>query len=102
MAVTEGATREQFASLLEAFRAALARAALPERPARVIEGDVKTVQAEASEPKPDSAITQSKIEGITCILGKIGGATESADGTLDKLVKPGTKLGILAASVFGG
>lgn len=105
MTVTEGATREQFASLLEEFRGAVARAALPERQARVIEGDVKTVQAEAAEPKPDSAIIQSRIEGITGItgiLGKIGGATESADGTLDKLVKLGTKLGILAASVFGG
>lgn len=57
---------------------------------------------EVAEAKPDAAIIQSKIDGIAGILGKIGGATVRADGTLDKLVRLGTKLGILAARMFGG
>ena len=99
--LAQGATREDFAKLLEEFRAALAQAPLPERQARVIEGDVKTVQVEVAEAKPDSAIIQSRIEGITGILGKIGGATVTAGGTLDKLVALGTKLGELAGRLFG-
>lgn len=102
MSVSEGATRADFDRLLGEFRGVLARVALPERQAHVIEGDVNTVQAEVAQAKPDAAIIQSKIDGIAGILGKIGAATERADGSLDKLISLGTKLGILAARVFGG
>jgi hypothetical protein len=100
VSVQQGATREEFLQVLAAFRAVLPAAALPERQARVIEGDVRTVEDEMAEAKPDAGIIQAKIDGITGILGKIGGATNAAGGTLDKLVSLGTRLGELAAQVF--
>jgi hypothetical protein len=98
--VQQGATREEFLQVLAAFRAALPEAGLPERQARVIEGDVRTVEEEAAEKQPDAGIIQAKIDGITGILGKIGGASDAAGGTLDKLVSLGTRLGELAAQAF--
>jgi hypothetical protein len=98
--VQQGATREEFLQVLAAFRAALPGAGLPERQARVIEGDVRTVEEEAAEQKPDGTEILSRIESIGRTLGKIGGATDAAGGTLEKLVRLGTRLGELAGQVF--
>ena len=97
--VQQGATREEFLQVLAAFRAALLEAALPERQARVIEGDVRTVEEEVAETKPDGKEIQSRIESIGRTLGKIGGAADAAGGALDKLMNFGMRLGELAARV---
>lgn len=100
VSVQQGGTREEFLQILAHFRAALPQAALPERQARVIEGDVRTVEEEVAEAKPSAGVIRAKINGITGILGEIGGASDAAGGTLEKLVRLGTRLGELAGQVF--
>lgn len=81
----QGVTLEQFRALLTDIRNLIPQAGLDERKARLIEGDVATVEEETQQVKPDKSIIQSKLESTTQVLKAAGNLTEEGKKLLPLL-----------------
>ena len=81
----QGVTLDQFRALLTDIRSLIPQAGLDERKARLIEGDVATVEEETQQAKPDKSIIQSKLESTTQVLKAAGNLTEEGKKLLPLL-----------------
>jgi hypothetical protein len=78
----EGASLEEFLTLLAEMRALIPQAGFEERKVRTIEGDLQVVEEEAKAARPDGGFLVGRLEGIRKLLEATGGVTETASKLL--------------------
>jgi len=83
----QGATLDEFRTLLNDIRALLPQTGLDERKARIIAADLAVVEDEAQQAQPDKSIIVSKLEGATQVAKAAGTLTEEGKKLLPMLTQ---------------
>jgi len=81
--ISQGATLEQFTTLLSQMRDELAAAGLDEKVQKLIEGDISSTEMEANDSQPSLLVIESKLQGIQSLLGKAAGTGAAVVGLVE-------------------
>jgi hypothetical protein len=92
----QGASLEEFTTLLSQLRELIPQSGLEPKVAEVVDADFSEVEQQADKPSPNGALIKSRLGGIVETI-KTAGST--SDATL-KILALLTKLSVLAGTLF--